>query len=272
VSAQTATSAKARAGLRYCEKHASARFRPLEPADRHPVRRLRTSVPVDYERIIANASDGSVARYYDPTTGQFLSLDPDVEETMAPFTYAADDPVNLTDPLGLNDCGVLSVVCDLGHIAAGTPRDVGVAIKTLVNPTGCDLGRNADGSCRYATYWRDVIDVPQDAIYLVYWGSYEAIGGLETLGSYLPGSCTLNLGSFFGIPFITGELVGIAGQGLGSLIKGQTVWLQGIKDQPLLGNEVLGPFHGRQVTQELGLPFLIFPGYGAQTHQVQLRW
>ena len=67
MSAPTTTSTKARAKLRYCEKHASARFRPLEPADRHPVRRLRTSVPVDYERIITNASDGSVARYYDPS-------------------------------------------------------------------------------------------------------------------------------------------------------------------------------------------------------------
>jgi hypothetical protein len=102
VSAQTATSAKARAGLRYCEKHASARFRPLEPADRHPVRRLRTSVPVDYERIIANASDGSVARYYDPATGQFLSVDPEVSETLTPFAYAGDDPVNANDPSGLS--------------------------------------------------------------------------------------------------------------------------------------------------------------------------
>ena len=150
--------------------------------------------------------------------------------------------------------------------------DVGVAIKTLVNPTGCYLGRNPDGSCQLATYWRDVVDVPQDALYLVYWGSYEQIGSLEALGSYLPGSCTLNIGSVLGIPFTAWELGGIAGQGLGSLVKGQTVWLEGKHDQPLLGNEVLGPFHGRQVTQELGLPFLTFPGYDAQTHQVQLHW
>jgi len=42
-----------------------------------------------------------VARYYDPSTGQFLSLDPDVSQTLAPFTYADDDPINEIDPSGL---------------------------------------------------------------------------------------------------------------------------------------------------------------------------
>ena len=43
-----------------------------------------------------------VARYYDPATGQFLSLDPDVAQTLAPFNYAGDDPVNEGDPSGLS--------------------------------------------------------------------------------------------------------------------------------------------------------------------------
>jgi RHS repeat-associated protein len=41
-----------------------------------------------------------IGRYYDPTTGQFLSVDPEVDSTDAPYAYAADDPVNGTDPLG----------------------------------------------------------------------------------------------------------------------------------------------------------------------------
>ena len=63
-----------------------------------------------------------VARYYDPSTGQFLSVDPDLAETGQPYAYAGDDPVNLTDPLGLNDCGSWSWVCDAGHVVAGAPR------------------------------------------------------------------------------------------------------------------------------------------------------
>ena len=40
------------------------------------------------------------ARYYDPASGQFLSLDPDVGLTRAPYNYAGDDPVNGSDPTG----------------------------------------------------------------------------------------------------------------------------------------------------------------------------
>jgi RHS repeat-associated protein len=43
-----------------------------------------------------------VDRYYDPSTAQFLSIDPDVAETGQPYAYTADDPLNKTDPTGLN--------------------------------------------------------------------------------------------------------------------------------------------------------------------------
>jgi RHS repeat-associated protein len=45
------------------------------------------------------------ARYYDPTTGQFLSRDPLQEITGQPYSYANDNPINGTDPTGL-DCGI----------------------------------------------------------------------------------------------------------------------------------------------------------------------
>jgi RHS repeat-associated protein len=38
------------------------------------------------------------ARYYDPTTGRFLSTDP--QPATNPYPYAANDPTNLTDPTG----------------------------------------------------------------------------------------------------------------------------------------------------------------------------
>ncbi|MGY0231467.1 DUF6531 domain-containing protein [Longispora urticae] len=41
-------------------------------------------------------------RYYDPATGQFLTRDPLVAETGAPYSYAGGDPVNASDPSGLS--------------------------------------------------------------------------------------------------------------------------------------------------------------------------
>jgi RHS repeat-associated protein len=51
-------------------------------------------------------TDGSglvyfINRYYDPATGQFLSVDPDLAETGQPYAFTGDDPLNATDPLGL---------------------------------------------------------------------------------------------------------------------------------------------------------------------------
>lgn len=43
----------------------------------------------------------SVRRYYDPSTGQFISVDPAVDQTEAPYAYVDGDPVNLLDPRGL---------------------------------------------------------------------------------------------------------------------------------------------------------------------------
>ncbi len=45
--------------------------------------------------------DYLIGRYYDPGTGQFLSVDPLVDETGQPYAYTGDNPVNDTDPLGL---------------------------------------------------------------------------------------------------------------------------------------------------------------------------
>ena len=40
------------------------------------------------------------ARYYDPATGQFLTVDPAFASTQSAYGYSANDPVNESDPLG----------------------------------------------------------------------------------------------------------------------------------------------------------------------------
>lgn len=87
--------------IRNCQKHASARSRRFVPADPDRDCRFCTSRPVNYERPSQHTSDGSINRYYDPATGQFLTRDPLVSATGQPYAYAADDPVNNTDPAGL---------------------------------------------------------------------------------------------------------------------------------------------------------------------------
>jgi hypothetical protein len=44
--------------------------------------------------------DVVVGRYYDPQTGQFLSVDPELEQTQQAYAYTQDDPVNTVDPSG----------------------------------------------------------------------------------------------------------------------------------------------------------------------------
>ena len=44
------------------------------------------------------------ARYYDPATAQFLTRDPLEAETGAPYSYAGNDPVDNSDPSGMDWC------------------------------------------------------------------------------------------------------------------------------------------------------------------------
>ena len=43
------------------------------------------------------------ARYYDPTTAQFLTIDPLIAVTGTPYAYVTGNPLNSTDPSGLCD-------------------------------------------------------------------------------------------------------------------------------------------------------------------------
>jgi hypothetical protein len=46
-----------------------------------------------------------VGRYYDPATGQFLSVDPSVASTEQAYIYTNDNPVYMTDPQGTETVG-----------------------------------------------------------------------------------------------------------------------------------------------------------------------
>ncbi|MET9987865.1 RHS repeat-associated core domain-containing protein, partial [Streptomyces rochei] len=69
-------------------------------------------------------------RYYDPTLGRFTQPDPSGQETN-PYLYAAGDPVNRIDPIGLLS---FSDVLDVGEkvfsAATGCLAGVGAAAET----------------------------------------------------------------------------------------------------------------------------------------------
>jgi RHS repeat-associated protein len=71
------------------------------------------------------------ARYYDPTTGQFLTVDPMVDETGTPYAYVGDDPLDNTDLTGL-----CSFWCWVGVGAAV----VGTAACIIAEPCGIAEG------------------------------------------------------------------------------------------------------------------------------------
>lgn len=58
---------------------------------------------------------GVVDRYYDPTTDQFMSVDPDVADTDQPYAFTGDDPLNAADPLGTSAIPKSDIEYDIRH-------------------------------------------------------------------------------------------------------------------------------------------------------------
>lgn len=68
------------------------------------------------------------ARYYDPSTGQFLTADPASQLTQTPYSYADDNPVNQTDPGGQCPWCVIGVA--IGGIVGGVIGGANYLITT----------------------------------------------------------------------------------------------------------------------------------------------
>ena len=82
-----------------------------------------------------------INRYYDPSTGQFLTVDPALAITQQPYSYAGDDPVNRTDPSGL--CSWYNLYCEVEQPVQnwlGSPSKVpNVSKGQALLQVGCDL-------------------------------------------------------------------------------------------------------------------------------------
>ena len=74
------------------------------------------------------------ARFYDPSTGQFISRDPLAALTHAPFGYANANPVNSADPTGLGPCILGFISCDESDDPCDSPITTNVLMPLCLVP------------------------------------------------------------------------------------------------------------------------------------------
>lgn len=129
------------------------------------------------------------ARYYDASTGQFVSGDPAVSSTRSPYGYVSENPQNGTDPTGMacwppwsSSCSINlpfdlciangAPTCSGGltglsnfreNVSTANPNPVIAVVRDLSAPValGSDIGRSIEGSC--VSFW-DWAAVPLDLI------------------------------------------------------------------------------------------------------------
>jgi RHS repeat-associated protein len=190
------------------------------------------------------------ARYYDPTTAQFLTRDPLEAETGAPYSYAGNDPIDNSDPTGL--------FCVLGHNSDGSCRGSGV-----VNAAG--------GAVKEGAHLAD--DAVTDPFYLMYWGSLDANGAIHWTLGHAFGQTGCHIADVVAAPLLPSEAIGLGVDVGGDWFKEHVLhvpnYTVGDEDDPtayLLGSQA-GP-----LARHIGINWRHeFPGVHHDGH-VDWRW
>jgi RHS repeat-associated protein len=116
-----------------------------------------TTTPVGYDAQYTSPDTGLIYlrnRVYDPSTAQFLTVDPAVAVTRSPYNYAGDNPVNRRDPDGLSAEGIEGVPCYFPFCGPPPPAVEGVqhgietvehGIESVWNEVNEDEGPNDEG-------------------------------------------------------------------------------------------------------------------------------
>ena len=159
-----------------------------------------------------------VNRYYDPSTDQFISIDPVVSETGQPFSYANDDPANSSDPSGL--CGINT--SSVGGFFSSLGSDVNIASSSNCADSWVRVGQEnfkaGFNSLTPTEKWIDGGAIVGASAALICIAACEAVGaGLDAAGSLAGGFvadlCLTNPEACLAA-LVTGEvsLVGLAGE------------------------------------------------------------
>ena len=95
----------------------------------------------------------AVWRYYDPASGQFLTVDPLVDQTQQAYAYVEDDPVGVSDPTGRCSSTPLGLKTSMHHAArmlaaSVNPSPAGIAGLNLGLGLGNSDQAQAGPPCR----------------------------------------------------------------------------------------------------------------------------
>ena len=180
-------------------------------------------------------------RYYDPATAELSSVDLAVDLTQSAYAYAEDDPVNISDPIGLfpslSDLNPVHDVEAVGNAVDSAASAVGSAVgdhwRGILQGTEIGVGALAAAGCIAATAGvcgtvvgtvlavGGIGGVTGVGFYGASSGSHTLSGyaqafGLGTLGGVLSAGCALSAGTFCAT--VTGGFIfnSLVGAGIGA--------------------------------------------------------
>jgi RHS repeat-associated protein len=181
------------------------------------------------------------ARVYDPSTAQFMSVDPVGPITRAPYTYAKDNPANFGDPSGL-----WSPIGTIEDVASGVGHAFVSGGETVVH---------------------GALDVAAVGPYALYYGSYELARGVNYLGEQfgLPGEVVSHLAA---LPLAQLEALGLTGDVAIDALKNLIFGQESICDEGKVG--YINPLHGF-VPGPLKGPEVYLPGVH-ENGEIDFEW
>jgi len=105
-----------------------------------------SSTPLQWQGQYTDAETGLIylrARYYDSSSGQFITVDPAVTATQSAYTYAAGDPLDRVDPLGLSWWSTAVTVLAVVAVVSVVVATGGAAIAGGIAIMGAETGLGA---------------------------------------------------------------------------------------------------------------------------------
>ena len=137
-------------------------------------------------QVLRCTAGARVARYYDPSTAQFLTRDPIEPVTQQPYQYANGDPLDEVDPLGLWGWNPLSDIKQaagdasnfVSDHATGIEVGVGIAVGVAAAATGVGAVIEAAGVAAAVAGGAGVAEASTGALL---YGSLAAAGGLAAV-------------------------------------------------------------------------------------------
>jgi RHS repeat-associated protein len=122
-----------------------------------------TASPLGYDGQYTEADTGLIylrARYYDPATAQFVSVDARLMETNAAYTYALDDPLAGGDPTGdvaqnnhILGAYELIVLANRLRAVAADSELLSAALKIAGGEIGEYVGTTPEAYATYLLHW-----------------------------------------------------------------------------------------------------------------------